>query len=518
MSRICSPTIVGTSYRSLICQDTMALKALYRGLDNLSIESQEGALFYAKEVIVLLSSVQKAITDLFNKVKDINITRSNSGLLSSDNISEESFTGLGLYKRYKLLKEDLYKTKKYTDEIIFCLRRNKLLSESSSLSYLSQLISVELSQELECQKFLNGLINLYETDGLRISCSEFIDRLKVLEPKDELIQSTSIPWSIYCAINMYLMGKWRRSKRIFNTDSLWLDYITTSYLENKSNNSIPIKGLITSLPYTTFAIQIKVDPGYYTVLIDYDVKTGLLSCGGYVGTIEKDDSLGSYFTILDLNRTFDDVIRNSTFYSVIDATSYGTVISPSVSRWSIYDFKTDIYKGNAGFKDDIPCTYIPSENVGRYLKQSIVKPVTMSGKDLHDNSIDVFDWLMKIILTFTIFLSAENFSSFIHLEKPKAVVNRERLKKRNKLPAIENYVVAEREVALLKSGGYSSGEGKSMGKGRAKKSHIRRGHWHHYWVGKRDSNERKLIVKFLMPVIVNGDEVSDITKTSLTKN
>lgn len=458
------------------------------------------------------------MSELFNKVSDINLVRRQSGLLSSDDVSEDSFTGLGLFKRYKMLKENLYKTKKYTDEIIFNLRRNKLLSESFPLSYLSELVADELRQELECQTFLNGLIRLYETNGLQLSCSEFIDKLKVFEPTDELIRSTSIPWSIYCAINMYLMGKWCKTKRVFNTDSIWLDYLTTSYLENKLNNSIPIKDLITSLPYKTFAVRIKVNQGYYMILLDYDLKTRLLYCGGYVSSLEKDGSLGSFFTVLDLNRTFDDVIRNSTLYTVVDATSYGSIISPSVSRWSIYDYKTDTYQGNCGFKDEsVSYVRIPEADTGRYLAHSIVKPVTVSSKDLYDNTPIVFGWLMKTILTFLIFLSAENFSSFVHLEKPKAAVNRERLKKRYMQPAIESYIVAEREVALLKGYGYSSnvGVGTGLGKGRAKKSHIRRGHWHHYWTGKRGSDERKLIVKFLMPVIINGDEAADITKTSL---
>ena len=83
---------------------------------------------------------------------------------------------------------------------------------------LSSIVADELKQELECQTFLNGLINLYETDGLQINCSEFIDRLKIFEPKDELICSTAIPWSIYCANNTYLINKWCKTKRIFNTD------------------------------------------------------------------------------------------------------------------------------------------------------------------------------------------------------------------------------------------------------------------------------------------------------------
>lgn len=34
--------------------------------------------------------------------------------------------------------------------------------------------------------------------------------------------------------------------------------------------------------------------------------------------------------------------------------------------------------------------------------------------------------------------------------------------------------------------------------------HIRRAHWHHYWVGKRNSTERKLILHWIPPTLVHG--------------
>lgn len=45
--------------------------------------------------------------------------------------------------------------------------------------------------------------------------------------------------------------------------------------------------------------------------------------------------------------------------------------------------------------------------------------------------------------------------------------------------------------------------------GARKRPHIRRGHWHHYWTGKKQTPERKLILKWLPPTTINvTDEFS----------
>lgn len=45
---------------------------------------------------------------------------------------------------------------------------------------------------------------------------------------------------------------------------------------------------------------------------------------------------------------------------------------------------------------------------------------------------------------------------------------------------------------------------KDSGEGSKKKPHIRASHWHHFWVGQRDSEDRELIVKWLEPIFVNS--------------
>lgn len=44
----------------------------------------------------------------------------------------------------------------------------------------------------------------------------------------------------------------------------------------------------------------------------------------------------------------------------------------------------------------------------------------------------------------------------------------------------------------------------------AKSPHSRKDHWHHFWTGKRGTEERKLILKWVAPMFINDgtDEVS----------
>lgn len=41
-----------------------------------------------------------------------------------------------------------------------------------------------------------------------------------------------------------------------------------------------------------------------------------------------------------------------------------------------------------------------------------------------------------------------------------------------------------------------------------KRPHVRASHWHHYWTGPKDSNNRKLIIKWLAPMYINLNESS----------
>lgn len=57
----------------------------------------------------------------------------------------------------------------------------------------------------------------------------------------------------------------------------------------------------------------------------------------------------------------------------------------------------------------------------------------------------------------------------------------------------------------------SSDSGDTTGRSGSRKSpHARRGHWHHFWIGKHETAERRLILKWVAPMFINGDEDDNI--------
>lgn len=52
----------------------------------------------------------------------------------------------------------------------------------------------------------------------------------------------------------------------------------------------------------------------------------------------------------------------------------------------------------------------------------------------------------------------------------------------------------------------------STGDSNRKRPHTRRGHYHHYWIGSDKNNNRRIILKWVAPMFINGDE-EDIIPT-----
>ena len=42
-----------------------------------------------------------------------------------------------------------------------------------------------------------------------------------------------------------------------------------------------------------------------------------------------------------------------------------------------------------------------------------------------------------------------------------------------------------------------------------KRPHSRRGHWHHYWIGKMNSDERKLVLRWVAPTFIHGNTINE---------
>lgn len=97
------------------------------------------------------------------------------------------------------------------------------------------------------------------------------------------------------------------------------------------------------------------------------------------------------------------------------------------------------------------------------------------------------------------------------LEKSKTSKNVVKLTKKNedKASQIEEYQVGIRiGAALRKAAKSTGGHSGEAGTGRSKRSHTRRGHWHHYWVGPMEG-DRTLILKWTAPTVIHPENTED---------
>lgn len=47
--------------------------------------------------------------------------------------------------------------------------------------------------------------------------------------------------------------------------------------------------------------------------------------------------------------------------------------------------------------------------------------------------------------------------------------------------------------------------------------HMRRAHWHRFWAGKRDTDERKLVLRWIPPTFVAGDRQAEVPTTTINQ-
>ena len=97
------------------------------------------------------------------------------------------------------------------------------------------------------------------------------------------------------------------------------------------------------------------------------------------------------------------------------------------------------------------------------------------------------------------------------MERGRTEKNVTTLKKKDqdKASQVQEYQVGIRiGAALRKAAVRPGGRSNGPGTGGTKRSHTRRGHWHHYWTGPKDG-ERILILKWTAPTIIHPDGGED---------
>lgn len=106
------------------------------------------------------------------------------------------------------------------------------------------------------------------------------------------------------------------------------------------------------------------------------------------------------------------------------------------------------------------------------------------------------------------------------VQKTEGEVTRlERKKDEDKASSVDEYSVGVRIGAALRRAAQRTGEKVDGGSriGAAKRSHTRRGHWHHYWTGPKDA-ERELVLKWTAPTVIHPDSGEDNVVAYPVKN
>ena len=81
---------------------------------------------------------------------------------------------------------------------------------------------------------------------------------------------------------------------------------------------------------------------------------------------------------------------------------------------------------------------------------------------------------------------------------------------KNKFREIQKWDVGFRYADSIKKHNSGSHQVVHPGSGSAKKPHIRKAHWHHYWVGSKSDGNRRLILKWVSACPVNVEFDSDL--------
>lgn len=131
--------------------------------------------------------------------------------------------------------------------------------------------------------------------------------------------------------------------------------------------------------------------------------------------------------------------------------------------------------------------------------------------DIPQNNVDRNrDWLIFgfFLINTLLYLCADN--NEIHESALTKQTYRPSTRIRNKFSEIRKWECGYRygaEVRKLKTASDDKKETSSHAAPAPRKTvieHTRRTHWHHYWVGKRNTDERKLILHWIPPTFVRG--------------
>lgn len=153
----------------------------------------------------------------------------------------------------------------------------------------------------------------------------------------------------------------------------------------------------------------------------------------------------------------------------------------------------------------------------RYVKDSSLSETAIAYRNYMDENPEIMGKLYARYLQLVLYICADN-SEREENAKQKTVTKRSSdysKKPKDVFREIRKWDVGFRIGSMIRKAKQTehSNEQRSESttrSGGTKAPHTRRGHWHHFWIGKMDG-ERKLILKWVAPMFINGNEDDVIT-------
>lgn len=266
---------------------------------------------------------------------------------------------------------------------------------------------------------------------------------------------------------LFHLAAWRRYSQIYTFDPTLVEELTLSECDDVEIESLR------NLPYDSF----------YVDLHDYSVSCEGFFCSRNVQILDKGENVSTVSTefLNSLHIMF--VMKNGNVLGFPISMTPGLTIKESREGYTKL-FREAVFSQKDRLKPDEAEAYIAEvdTHVGMHLNTAV-----------------------QILL----YLCAIN-SDVVENPEQKKIYKKANVHK-DKLSSIQKWDVGYRIGQIIRQNSsteHSSGS-RTITKHSRKRPHTRRAHFHHYWTGKRDTPERKLVVKWVAPMFINTKSDED---------
>lgn len=120
---------------------------------------------------------------------------------------------------------------------------------------------------------------------------------------------------------------------------------------------------------------------------------------------------------------------------------------------------------------------------------------------------DLMPYILRSLQLILYLVSDGADMSIARVTKKKNKTSKQNYKER-----VNEVIVGVHVGSIFRKARKNRNNAPSQNTGNTVAPHMRRGHWHRYWVGPKDG-ERKIIIKWIAPIIVHGDKMQKDTET-----